>query len=132
LMDNDTNSTNKMKTIEATVISNPTEVSKRLKISVAALRKYAALFEDVSNNPNLYEKTKQGARLYTPDDIRVLERFISLKKDGTVTLREAASQVLEVKPNNSDRVDLTEPLFALNEHVKALNTQYQINKEMSE
>lgn len=34
-------------------------------------------------------------------------------------------------PNNSDRVDLTEPLFALNEHIQALNKQSEVNKELS-
>lgn len=77
---------------------SPSEVAEKLKISVATLRKYSLIFEDVTKNEDYFERTKQNTRLYTKQNVADLNSLIKLRKKSGLTLRDAAKQVTNPEP----------------------------------
>lgn len=74
----------------------PAAAAKKLGISVATLRKYSLIVENVTGNDEYFDRTKQKARLYHKKDIEDLNAFHQLAKKNGLTLKEAARQIYAV------------------------------------
>lgn len=75
----------------------PAQAAAQLKISVATLRKYSLIVEDVTGNGEYFVRTKQKTRLYSAQNVADLHDFKQLSKDASLTLKEAARQIYAVE-----------------------------------
>lgn len=79
----------------------PNEAAKSLGISVATLRKYSLIVEDVVQDDDYFSRTKQNTRLYTEQNLTDIKDFAELSKTSSLTLKEAANQIFVVKTKKS-------------------------------
>jgi len=69
---------------------SPEEIAGVLKVKNSTLRKYALLLEGEGIT---YQKNEQGHRYYSDTDLIALQKFISFKDSGAMTLKESAEAV---------------------------------------
>ena len=86
-------------------LTAPASAAKQLGISAATLRKYSLIVEQVTGNPDYFERTKQKARLYHQKDLEDLDALHKLDKEKGKTLKEAARQIYAVSESKPDEVE---------------------------
>ena len=83
------------------------DVAKQLGVSVATLKKYSLIIEDVTGNRQYYARTKRNSRLYSQKNIEELKTLRNLAKEKKLTLQDAAQQMFLISnKDNNDKVQL--------------------------
>jgi DNA-binding transcriptional MerR regulator len=72
------------------------DVMDKLDLKESVFKKYIGLLE---REGYVVQKNQQGHRLFTDDDIKILESFIELSKYDGMTLESVAKQIGSVKKN---------------------------------
>ena len=74
-----------IKEVEALEVYTPKQVSEMLDITSPTLRKYCSLIS-TEHGSEYFRRSDTNARLYTPEDLKLLKRIKTLKKSPSVTL----------------------------------------------
>ena len=84
----------------------PKDASKELGVATQTLRKYANLFDKVSEK-DYFHRDSQNARIYSNNDIAALKRMLEISKDDNETLENSVSKVLSEldTPDKSETPD---------------------------
>lgn len=72
------------------------QVAKQLGISVATLRKYSSEIEQVAGNHMYFVRNNKQSRMYTPQNVRLLQTVLTLINQKKLPYKEAISQLFEV------------------------------------
>lgn len=72
------------------------QVAKQLGISVATLRKYSSEIEQVTGNHMYFVRNNKQSRMYTPQNVRLLQTVLTLINQKKLPYKEAISQLFEV------------------------------------
>lgn len=88
----------------------PAQAAERLNISVATLRKYSLIVEQVTGNDEYFVRTKQKTRLYSEKNLADLHDFKQLSKDASLTLKEAAHQIYAIQSVPTSEVSVPKDL----------------------
>lgn len=72
------------------------QVAKQLGISVATLRKYSSEIEQVTGNYMYFVRNNKQSRMYTPQNVRLLQTVLTLINQKKLPYKEAISQLFEV------------------------------------
>lgn len=73
-----------------TVIYKPNEVMKKFALKDSLYKKYITALE---KEGYIFQKNQQGHRLFTAEDIQVLESFLELIKYDGMTIESVAKQI---------------------------------------
>lgn len=84
----------------------PKEVATRLKINPSTLRKYCGMINDATGT-DFFKRDDSNARIYSDDDILLLQRMIKLKKAPSISLKEAVKMALSEKDGFTPATDIT-------------------------
>ena len=76
----------------------PNKAAKQLGVAPATLRKYANIIEKLGSDKDYFMRDENDRRLYSKEDVTLIEHIIKLKKAEGVTLEKAIEQSL--KENN--------------------------------
>lgn len=110
-----------MKEIQAIEYIATKLVCEKLKIQPSTLRKYASMLDEKAKTEFYFTRDDSNNRVYTKEDIAVLQRIIELKNRPGYTLEAAINEVVGLS-YNSDIKDA----IALNEendnYLKALHS----------
>lgn len=71
----------------------PKQVAKQLKINPSTLRKYCGMINDATGT-DFFKRDDSNARIFSDDDILLLQRVIKLKQAPSVSLKEAVEIAL--------------------------------------
>lgn len=82
-------------------IYSPADIAALLKVKETTLRKYSLLLEEVGYS---FKRNAQKQRWYEDNDVIALQKFVSLKHNGDMNLRECAEAVWLLQ-NNGDVTD---------------------------
>lgn len=83
-----------MKEIQAIEYVSTQVVCESLKIQPSTLRKYASLFDEKTKNDFYFARDQANNRIYTKEDVAVLQLFIDLKNKPSYTLDTAVSEII--------------------------------------
>lgn len=72
------------------------QVAAELGISVATLRKYSLEIEKVTKNRMYFVRNNKQSRMYTPQNVRLLQTVLTLINQKKLPYKEAISQLFEV------------------------------------
>ena len=110
-----------MKEIQAIEYISTKLVCEKLKIQPSTLRKYASMLDEKAKNEFYFTRDDSNNRVYTKEDVAVLQRIIELKNRPGYTLEAAINEVVGLS-YNSDIQDA----IAVNEendnYLKALHS----------
>ena len=110
-----------MKEIQAIEYISTKSVCEKLKIQPSTLRKYASMLDEKAKTEFYFTRDDSNNRVYTKEDIAVLQRIIELKNRPRYTLEAAINEVIGLS-YNSDMQDA----IAVNEesdtYIKALRS----------
>lgn len=110
-----------MKEIQAIEYISTKLVCEKLKIQPSTLRKYASMLDEKAKTEFYFTRDDSNNRVYTKEDIAVLQRIIELKNRPGYTLEAAINEVVGLS-YNSDIKDA----IAVNEendnYLKALHS----------
>ena len=110
-----------MKEIQAIEYISTKLVCEKLKIQPSTLRKYASMLDEKAKTEFYFTRDDSNNRVYTKEDIAVLQRIIELKNRPGYTLEAAINEVVGLS-YNSDIQDA----IAVNEendnYLKALHS----------
>lgn len=84
-------------------IYSPADIAALLKVKETTLRKYSLLLEEVGYS---FKRNAQKQRWYEDNDVIALQKFVSLKHNGDMSLKECAEAVWLLQKN----VDITDAL----------------------
>lgn len=110
-----------MKEIQAIEYISTKLVCEKLKIQPSTLRKYASMLDEKAKTEFYFTRDDSNNRVYTKEDVAVLQRIIELKNRPGYTLEAAINEVVGLS-YNSDIKDA----IAVNEendnYLKALHS----------
>jgi len=72
------------------MVYSPADIASLLNVKESTLRKYSLLLEEFGYE---FSRNAQGQRWYSDKDVSVLKRFMSLKQNGAMSLKECAEGV---------------------------------------
>ena len=72
----------------------PKDAAEQLGVATQTLRKYANLFDKVSET-DYFHRDSQNARIYSNNDITAIKRMLEVSKTANETLENAVSTVIE-------------------------------------
>lgn len=72
----------------------PSKAAKQLGIAPATLRKYANMIEKQDSDKEYFMRDENNRRLYSKEDITLIERILSLKVSEGITLENAIDKAL--------------------------------------
>lgn len=72
----------------------PKDAAEQLGVATQTLRKYANLFDKVSER-DYFHRDSQNARIYSNNDITAIKRMLEVSKTANETLENAVSTVIE-------------------------------------
>ncbi|AQQ55629.1 MerR family transcriptional regulator [Planococcus lenghuensis] len=72
-------------------IYSPADLAALLKVKESTVRKYSLLLEEVGYE---FQRNAQGQRWYRDEDVIALQKFVTLKRNGDMTLKDCAEGVL--------------------------------------
>lgn len=68
-------------------VYNPSDIAELLNVKESTLRKYCLLLEDVGVS---FQRNNRGQRWYSDNDVILLRKFMTLKNNGDMSLKECA------------------------------------------
>lgn len=123
----------KLKEVEAEEMFTFSEVLKKVDLSESALRKYVSLIDNQTPGGKHFYRNKQNHRLYSVDDIELLQEIILLKSSD-IKLENAIEQSLFKKGYNSITAESTEESVSnvtLNAIISVVHKQAEIMEKQS-
>jgi DNA-binding transcriptional MerR regulator len=88
-----------------TIVYKPSDVMKQLDIKESLYKKYIAALE--KDGGHVFQKNQQGHRIFTAEDIQILEKFMELIKYDGMTIEKVAKKIGEM--NSHDAISKEEP-----------------------
>ena len=87
----------------------PKDAAEQLGLATQTLRKYANLFDKVSET-DYFHRDSQNARIYSNNDITAIKRMLEVSKTANETLENAVSTVIEEldHPTQATQVESSE------------------------
>ena len=124
-----------IKEVEALEVYTPKQVSEMLDITSPTLRKYCSLIS-TEHGSEYFRRSDTNARLYTPEDLKLLKRIKTLKKSPSVTLENAVSIALKEFRKETDVATIT-PIetsarYALSTNTQVLQTLLDVVRKQSD
>ncbi|MCM3513571.1 MerR family transcriptional regulator [Carnobacterium inhibens] len=89
-----------MKEIHAIEYISTKSVCEKLKIQPSTLRKYASMLDEKAKSEFYFTRDDSNNRVYTKEDIAVLQRIIELKNRPGYTLEAAINEVVGLSYNS--------------------------------
>lgn len=77
-----------------TIVYKPSDVMKQLDIKESLYKKYIAALE--KDGGYVFQKNQQGHRIFTAEDIQILEKFMELIKYDGMTIEKVAKKIGEM------------------------------------
>lgn len=117
-----------------TVVYRPNEVMKKFELKESLYKKYIAALE---REGYIIQKNQQGHRIFTIEDIEVLEKFIELIKYDGMTIETVAKLIGKMKghdgmteqyPNSHD--DMT--ISSIEEEIEKTNSHDDMTEQKQE
>ena len=81
-----------------TIVYKPSEVMTQLDIKESLYKKYIAALE--KDGGYVFQKNQQGHRIFTAEDIQILEKFMELIKYDGMTIEKVAKRIGEMNSHN--------------------------------
>lgn len=110
-----------MKEIQAIEYISTKSVCEKLKIQPSTLRKYASMLDEKAKSEFYFTRDDSNNRVYTKEDIAVLQRIIELKNRPGYTLDSSINEVVGLSYNSD-----TQSAIAVSEendtYLKALHS----------
>lgn len=104
-------------------VYSPAEVAKQLSCQVSTLRKYSILLENAGIK---FNRNSQNQRWYSDNDIMTLRKFVTLKNNGDMDLKECANAVFLWINGN----EVTQPLTEIDNATERSNSDITELKNM--
>ena len=82
-----------------TIIYKPSDVMKQLDIKESLYKKYIAALE--KDGGYVFQKNQQGHRIFTAEDIQILEKFMELIKYDGMTIEKVAKKIGEMNGHDA-------------------------------
>lgn len=89
-----------MKEIQAIEYISTKLVCEKLKIQPSTLRKYASMLDEKAKTEFYFTRDDSNNRIYTKEDIAVVQRIIELKNRPGYTLEAAINEVIGLSYNS--------------------------------
>ena len=81
------------------LIYKPSDVMKQLDIKESLYKKYIAALE--KDGGYVFQKNQQGHRIFTAEDIQILEKFMELIKYDGMTIEKVAKKIGEMNGHDA-------------------------------
>ncbi len=118
-------------------IYSPADIAKLLNVKESTLRKYSILLENAGIS---FQRNSQNQRWYSDNDVIALQKLVTLKNNGDMSLKECSEAVYlwakggditqgftvtnnDVERYDSDMQELKEMVYKQNELIEQLSTR---------
>lgn len=85
----------------------PKDAAEQLGVATQTLRKYANLFDKVSEK-DYFHRDSQNARIYSNNDLEAIKRMLEISKTANETLENAVSAVIGELDKEEETVETSE------------------------
>ncbi|WP_087973219.1 MerR family transcriptional regulator [Oceanobacillus rekensis] len=104
-------------------IYNPADIAELLGVKESTLRKYSILLENAGYQ---FKRNNQNQRWYNDNDVIALQKLVTLKNNGDMSLKECAEAVCLWARGN----DVTQELTVTDNDTERYNNDFMELKEM--